>query len=703
MRTFTHTLGGQPVTIIAPEVGDFDADAFRGTFPGGGLYGLDVESTYLSDLGQFDPTFDLRLIQFGTHDTAWVLNLADLTQYEAAVSLLRDRTVSFCSHTNMDVLSVAVRLGADITLRNVDTRMLGIMAHPEEGADRDLKSLTAKYIGPEMGEGEKALHAHFAELWTGRKNAKKKDIDAHGWAKVSADEPRYLIYAGLDAVACRRLADILVAETGAPAGLIEKEVWLAGQANRIQLRGLLVDKPVLDEFHHEATSAFEAAKAQIIALTPDEVDPEGVNPQSHVKFREWFGRHGVSWAEWRSRKYPLGKRTKTGQRNPSLAKKNALLLDKFPLDEQARAVYEQFLVLKAHDNAKTRTTEVLKAFAPDGRVHPVLSTMGATSTARMSSSRPNAQNFSKVDGRMRGMFLPSPGNVFLTIDFDQVELRVAAALAGEEKMIQTILDGGDLHQLTVDELASVGVTITRADSKIVNFLILYGGGAGALHQQTGIPLETAEAVIAAHRQRYPAIARLGERMAAQDFYVRTISQRRLAAGRYPNGDPKPYANLNYLIQSSARDLLVDAWYRFAVEFGHADKVWFPIHDEMALEVPRDQVLQVAADAERCFRFDFMGVPISATAELLLDEDGVTSRWMTAARAQSIRWAKGYASEAEIAKEKLEGVTATELPERAYMQAFLDGRLAEQHIDAVAEPENELAFLFDDEDDEEDAA
>ena len=75
-----------------------------------------------------------------------------------------------------------------------------------------------------------------------------------------------------------------------------------------------------------------------------------------------------------------------------------------------------------------------------------------------------------------------------------------------------------------------------------------------------------------------------------------------------------------------------AWKRFADEFGRGDLVWFPIHDELVLHVPDGLVGQVMAEVEQCLRFDFMGVPISASAVPLLEPDG-TSRWMTSKLAE----------------------------------------------------------------------
>jgi DNA polymerase-1 len=615
-RTFSAQLGGRPVEVFAPEPGAFDRIAFQCAFPAGELYGLDTESTYLTDLAQWHPDFRVRLVQVATETYAWVLNMADPDQRAAVVELLADPDVTFSSHSNTDVLSVAT-LGADITGRNIDTVMLARMADPDRDDKRDLKTLAEKYGMPELAKADKALDERFRQLWPGRNNAKKADIDAYGWATIPDDDPIYLIYAGLDAIACRRLVPPLAADTGAPAELLKVECWLATQANRIQIRGMRVDVPELERLSEEATRETSEAKAKIMELTG------GVNCQG-PKIIGWLGEHGVDWARWD------GALTDTGA--PSLAKENVKLLENFPLDETARAVYTELVRFKGKLDLKNKTDGIKKVLDANGRIHPVLHPLGASTTARMSSAGPNVQNFSKADPRMRGLFLPEPGYAFVTIDFDQVELRVVAALAREEKMIQTILEGGDLHQLTVDEIAAGGIEITRDIGKMTNFLIVYGGSGKALHEQAGIPMAEASEIVATWRDRYPSIKALAEYMGHFRTEIRTISNRRLPVTRNrKTGELRSHANINYLVQSSARELLVDAWLTLDRE-GYGWAVWYPIHDELVLMVPVDRVAEVVAVAERAMRFDFMGVPISATAVELKDENGV-SRWMTSKLAE----------------------------------------------------------------------
>lgn len=240
---------------------------------------------------------------------------------------------------------------------------------------------------------------------------------------------------------------------------------------------------------------------------------------------------------------------------------------------------------------------------------------------------------------MRGLFLPEPGYTFVTCDFAQIELRVIAALAREDVMIDVIKAGGDLHQLTVDLLDGFGIAITRDVAKITNFLYVYGGGPKALASQANIPLDIAQTVITGFREAYPSIAMFSQHMGMETEAIRTISKRRLPVTRVKGsgeraGEIRSYANVNYATQSAAREVLVDAWMRLEDGHNRPGIVWLPVHDELVLMVPDNEVDAVIADVEDSMRMDFRGVPVEADAIVLRDREGV-SRWMPGKEAESI--------------------------------------------------------------------
>jgi DNA polymerase I-like protein with 3'-5' exonuclease and polymerase domains len=633
MRSFDAMLGGRPVTVYAPEPGSITAAELEALIRSRAVddhYGLDVESLYMDDLGQWAETFGLRLLQLAPNDDeAYVLTLSDPAQLAVAVALLADVVTSYVSHTQMDVLSVGVVLGVDITARNVDTRALANAAYTDKRADRSLKALATMHGLGELAAADVALGLLFQEMYraahpeVGKRAVKASTIEAYGWAEVPIDHPLYLVYAGLDAIAVRRLEPLLVKAGRNGPRIVEVEVWLAGRANRIQLAGMLVDQDKLAEIEAEAGAICDAARTAVFELTG------GTNPKmiASPKIQEWLAEHGVDWSRWVELGGPV-----TEKGNPSLADNAAAILREFDLDGPASQVVSQLITYKGHQDRLTRAKGVRSHLAPDGRIHPVLVPNGATTTSRMSSAGPNMQNFS---ANTRGMLIPDPGHVLVSFDLDQVELRVGAGLAREEKMIEVIHAGGDLHSLTAEL-----INRPRPVAKPTNFLIVYGGGAPALRDLTGLPLAECSSIIRDWRAAYPRIDALAKYLGLERDAVYTISGRRLPV-TYRGGEVRTWANINYAIQSAARELLVDAWMTLdAAGYGHF--LWYPIHDELVLQVPEARVAEVLEVGVKAMTFDFNGVPITAGGIVLRDREGV-SRWMDGHEAEEIAQEMGWAA------------------------------------------------------------
>lgn len=617
----SYTPAGLECVVYAPPAGDFNPRTFSEDFPSGGLYGLDTESTYMDKaLRQFHPDFRVRTAQFATKSYAWVLDLTDPAQRDSAYAVLTDPTVRFASHSSADVLSVWQEFGVDIAERNIDTLILGKMAAPEvKLGGADLKTLAGRYGMGTLQDAEKALETRMKELWkeyaTGRRAAAKAAGlkvtgmptaawgpagKAWAWANIPADDPAYAMYAGLDAIVARRLVDLLIPATGAPEGLIRMEMWLAGQAARLQIRGMAVDRPLAETWRASALNAMEQADAMVRNVTG------GLAASQNVALTKWI-----------TERMPWGDLPLTDKGSPSLAG-TALdqILARPDCPGEVEAAVTAMKIVQDHSNMATKMEGVLKGLDPFGIVHTSLNTLEAV-TARMSSSGPNMQNFA---ADTRPVFVARPGYRFVTCDFAQVELRVAAGLSQEEVMIQAILDGKDLHTVTAEL-----INVPRPIGKMANFLIVFGGGGRALASQAGIDLGLAQQTVADWWAAYPRLKEYNAAMKCITTEIRTFSQRRIPVPRDEYGNPRAYANINYMIQSSARDLIVEAWWRFAQNPGMAEWVWMPIHDEMVLEVPVDRVTDAMEAIQESMHKEFFGVPITATAEVLLDEDGV-SRW-----------------------------------------------------------------------------
>lgn len=640
MTIYPLQLGGTPVTVHAPGIGEFDVEQARAMWREVAadprmVVGLDVETT-AHDTKLSPPAlhwaFGVRTVQFGSVDTAWVLRLDDPAQRDAAEKVLADERLRFCTHTRYDPIAVWREFGVDITDRWVDTRLLARIANPlsldrhakKQGSDAvDLKNLTTELLNaPELAEFDKALDARFVELWKehGQKGAGRQVI-RYGFNHIPVDDPTFAQYAGLDAIACRRLYPLLVAGSSSTPELLATETWLSGLVVRMQMRGMRVDRERLDA---------EFAAAQAACTVPEKalVELIGLTPRQGVKLVAWFREKGVDFEE---HDHP---RTKSGA--PSLDGESVMAMlgidprtgersgAPYEMPDIALQAAELLLGYKENQNAMSKAEEVIGLLDDsfDGRLHPSVDSLGAI-TARMTSAAPNIQNYSKADPRMRATALPDEGHVLIGADFDTVELRVLAALSQEPAFLETIHAGGDLHQMTADKL-----DITRQVGKRVNFLQAYGGGATPLAKATGISVDEALAATRAYREAYPAIAQYSGGLQRRTE-VRTLTHRRIPATYISRDGEREQARfrfLNYMIQSSSRDLLVLALHRLA-EVGMAEMLWIPIHDELILQVPEDRVDECMAQLEEAMRMTVLGVPITATAVALYDEHGV-SRWMT---------------------------------------------------------------------------
>lgn len=609
------------VTVDAPAMWEFDLLDMYPAHRKSTLWGLDVESTALGDGGHWRQDFHVRTIQLApTDDWAYVLRMDDPLQAQAARIVLENQANTFVSHTQMDVLAVRQCLGVDISQRNIDTHVLAVMAAPDDARGQaELKPVAARFGMPQLAQAEADLDEWFIELWRmDHPDVKRKPrkIEAKKWGFNTApiDDPRFVAYAGLDAIVARRLLPLLVAQTRAPAHLLRTERWLSTQAIRIKERGHRLDMEQLERVEANAR-AIEAVAAEQL------MDVCGLKTTQNVALVRWLTDQGLDWAD-----HP---RTEAGQ--PSLAKDHIpKLLARDDLGDEVRYALDAFLQsAKVLDRIK-RTSELRAIRDRNDRIHPTLVSVG-TVTGRMASSATNMQNFSKKDPVMRGLFIPEDDHVLMSCDFAQIELRVIAALSGELKMIETILSGGDLHQLTADLLH-----ITRQHAKTVNFLIVYGGGPARLAAQLAFERSVVEckAIIQRYWRQYPKIAQLANTMSNQ-MGLRLISGRYVPTGHYKNGGAKTSANLNYLIQGSSRELLVGAWRRFASTPAREAMIWFPIHDELVLQVPQFIAEDIAHEVSEAMSFDFYGVPVRADADILLDEHGV-SRWMSGDHAKDIR-------------------------------------------------------------------
>ncbi|WP_289049109.1 DNA polymerase I [uncultured Acidaminococcus sp.] len=246
-----------------------------------------------------------------------------------------------------------------------------------------------------------------------------------------------------------------------------------------------------------------------------------------------------------------------------------------------------------------------------GRIHTHFNQM-ATVTGRLSSTEPNLQNIptrTDVGRRMREMFVPGEGyDLLMSCDYSQVELRVMASIANDELLLDSFRHGQDVHARTASEIFGVPLNqvthYMRSKAKTVNFGIIYGISDFGLARQLGVSRSEAAQYIESYFARYTGVKAYMERekQKARDLgYVETLFGRRryLPDIKARNFNRRSFAErtaINTPIQGTAADIIKIAMLKVAQklkEAGVKSRVLLQVHDELVLEVPKEEKDQVA--------------------------------------------------------------------------------------------------------------
>ena len=251
-----------------------------------------------------------------------------------------------------------------------------------------------------------------------------------------------------------------------------------------------------------------------------------------------------------------------------------------------------------------------------GRVHTSYNQCG-TVTGRISSSDPNLQNIPtrSDDGRsIRRAFIAEAGRVLVSIDYSQIELRIAAAMAKDAAMTAAFERGEDIHAATAAAVYGVKLTevtsAMRRHAKAVNFGLLYGQSSYGLTRSTDLTLAEAEAFIKAYFERFPGIRAYIEetkRSAAELGYVQTLLGRRryfpeLQPGSHLDVAARNRAEreaINAPIQGTAADLIKRAMIALPqamTRAGLAARMTLQVHDELVFECEAREVRDLARTA-----------------------------------------------------------------------------------------------------------
>ena len=227
-----------------------------------------------------------------------------------------------------------------------------------------------------------------------------------------------------------------------------------------------------------------------------------------------------------------------------------------------------------------------------------------TSTGRLSSTEPNLQNIpiKTSEGRkIREAFIAEKGNVLISADYSQIELRIMAHLSGDKNLTHAFNNNIDVHSATASEIFNISLEeVTpehRRSAKAINFGLIYGMSAFGLTRQLGIPRHEAQAYLDTYFERYTGVRKYMDttkELAKKNLFVETILGRKLhvAAINDSNGLRRQAAEraaINAPLQGSAADIIkkamidVDQW----IGNNNPDiKMIMQVHDELIFEVKK---------------------------------------------------------------------------------------------------------------------
>ncbi|NOD76225.1 MULTISPECIES: DNA polymerase I [unclassified Ruegeria] len=354
----------------------------------------------------------------------------------------------------------------------------------------------------------------------------------------------------------------------------------------MEMHGIKVDRDVLSRMSNAFAQKMAGLEAEI-----HELAGETFNVGSPAQLGEiLFDKMGLEG----------GKKGKTGKYSTGAD----ILEDLATEHELPRRVldWRQLSKLKS-----TYTDALQTHINPDtGRVHTSYSITGAN-TGRLASTDPNLQNIpvrTEEGRRIREAFIAEPGNVLVSLDYSQIELRILAHIADIPTLKQAFSDGLDIHAMTASEMFDVPLDEMTPDirrqAKAINFGVIYGISGFGLARNLRIPRAEAQGFIDRYFERFPGIRAYMDdtvAFAKEHGYVQTLFGRKIHTpeinAKGPHAGFSKRAAINAPIQGTAADVIRRAMVRMPGAInGLPAKMLLQVHDELLFEVAEDSVDQV---------------------------------------------------------------------------------------------------------------
>ncbi len=400
-------------------------------------------------------------------------------------------------------------------------------------------------------------------------------------------------YAGADAEIPLRLEKILVEKlekNDLTTVFREIEMPLVPVLIAMESAGIAVDREFFTQFSNALSNRIEEITKELYALVGYSFNLNSTQQLSEVL----FDTLGLTPPD-------SSKKTKSGHYSTA-----ASVLEE--MRDQHEAIT---LVLEYREISKLVSTyldAIPKQINPrTGRVHTSFNQTGSV-TGRLASSDPNLQNIptrTELGHKVRNGFIAEDGNLLLSVDYSQIELRIVAHMAEDEGMMSAFRAQQDIHATTAAAIYDVPLDSVTKDqrrhAKAINFGLIYGMSPFGLTRTTNLTLGEAENFVKAYFNKFPGVKKFLDgirKQAAKNGYVETLLGRKRYFPELKNpSNPQVRSRaereaINAPIQGTAADILKIAMINMPeaiVEAGLQAKILLQVHDELLLECPKDEI------------------------------------------------------------------------------------------------------------------
>ena len=351
--------------------------------------------------------------------------------------------------------------------------------------------------------------------------------------------------------------------------------------SNMQWNGMYVDKEELEQFGRELTKKLEAITKIIYEMAGEKFNINSTKQLGEILFEKM--------------KLPVIKKTKNGYST------DVDVLEKLKKEDP---IIEQILEYRQLMKLNSTYVEGLKPYinSKTNRIHSFFH-QTITATGRISSTEPNLQNIPtrfELGKRVRKVFKPESGKVYIDADYSQIELRVLASISEDKHMVEAFKEGQDIHKQAASKVFKTPINeVTkeqRSNAKAVNFGIVYGISDFGLAEQLGIGRKQAKKYIDEYLSEYSGIKNFMDNIkeeAKEKGYVETLFHRRryipeLKSNNYMVRQFGLRAAMNTPIQGTAADIMKIAMIKVFKEIekrGLKSKIVLQVHDEMMIEAP----------------------------------------------------------------------------------------------------------------------